>query len=162
MKFLIRGFQKSYFSVKNNLAVVLKSANYNSKMKKVFLSLVFLIFCYPIFGNEISGKYMECKLEEKTSLNDIHSVRGYPFYFFFNTLHNVQSYFIQEGDIKFRNLNYEEIEFNIYEIRYIGLINKNNLTMTHNKYGRVYDCSFLSSERSIKTELEYFIKLDKY
>ena len=130
-------------------------------MKKVFL-LIFLIFCYPTFGNEILGKYMKCYLEEKITYNDIHTVRGYPFYFFFNNLNNVQSYFIEEGEIKFRNLNYEEIKFNVYEIRYIGLINKNNLKMTHNKYGRVYYCSFLISERAIKAELEFFINLDKH
>ena len=128
-------------------------------MKKKILPLIFLMFCLPLFGNEITGKSMKCELEEKVNLNDIHSLRGYPFYFFFNNLNSVKSYFIQEGEIKFHNLKYEEIKFNIYEIRPVGSINKNNLTMTHTKHGRLYDCSFLYSEKIIKEELRSLIIL---
>ena len=43
------------------------------------------------FGNEIVGKSMKCETEKET-------IRGYPFYFFFENLDNVQSYFIDKTD----------------------------------------------------------------
>ena len=61
-------------------------------MKKNFLLLIFLMFCFPLFGNEITGKSMKCELEEKVNINDIHSLRGYPFYFFILFLENLKLY----------------------------------------------------------------------
>ena len=70
-----------------------------------------MMFSSNSLGNEIVGKSMKCEVKKET-------VRGYPFYFFFENLDNVQSYFIDKtGEIKFLNLNYEEVTSNIIEIR---------------------------------------------
>ena len=104
------------------------------------------------FGNEIVGKSMKCETEKET-------IRGYPFYFFFENLDNVQSYFIDKTDeIKFLNLNYEELKSDIIEIRYVGEIDKNNLILIHTKGRKEYNCSFLSSKKQLNKELEEFAK----
>ena len=104
------------------------------------------------FGNEIVGKSMKCETEKET-------IRGYPFYFFFENLDNVQSYFIDKTDeIKFLNLNYKEVNSNIFEIRYVGKIDKNNLILTHAKGREKYNCSFLSSTKQLNKELDDFAK----
>ena len=69
------------------------------------------MFSSNSFGNEIVGKSIKCKAKKET-------VRGYPFYFFFEDLDNVQSYWIDKTNkIKFFNLNYKEIKSNTFEIR---------------------------------------------
>ena len=104
------------------------------------------------FGNEIVGKSMKCETKKET-------IRGYPFYFFFENLDNVQSYFIDKTDeIKFLNLNYKEVNSNIFEIRYVGEIDKNNLILTHTKGRQEYNCSFLSSKKKLYKELKDFAK----
>ena len=95
---------------------------------------------------------MKCETKKET-------IRGYPFYFFFENLNNVQSYFIDKTDeIKFLNLNYEEVKSNIIEIRYVGEIDKNNLILIHTKGGEEYNCSFLLSKKQLNVELEEFAK----
>ena len=104
------------------------------------------------FGNEIVGKSMKCETKKET-------IRGYPFYFFFENLDNVQSYFIDKTDeIKFLNLNYKEINSNIFEIRYVGKIDNNNLILTHTKGREQYNCSFLSSKKKLSKELKDLAK----
>ena len=99
---------------------------------------------------------MKCETKKKT-------MRGYPFYFFFEDLDNVQSYFIDKTDeIKFLNLNYEEVKSNIIEIRYVGEIDKNNLILNHTKGGKQYICSFLSSKKQLNKELEEFAKIGSH
>ena len=121
-------------------------------MKKLFLILICVIFSSNSFGNEIVGKSMKCE-------TNIETIRGYPFYFFFKDLDNVQSYFINKTDeIKFRNLSYEEVKSNIIEIRYVGEIDKNNLILIHTKGGEEYNCSFLLSKKQLYIELEEFAK----
>ena len=121
-------------------------------MKKLFLILVCVIFSSNSFGNEIVWKSLKCEAKKET-------VRGYPFYFFFEDLDNVQSYFIDKTDeIKFLNLNFEEVKSNIIEIRYVGEIDKNNLILTHTKGREKYNCSFLSSKKQSNKELEDFAK----
>ena len=96
------------------------------------------MFSSNSFGNEIVGKSLKCETKKET-------IRGYPFYFFFENLDNVQSYFIDKTDeIKFLNLNYKEINSNIFEIRYVGKIDNNNLILTHTKGREQYKCIFLS------------------
>ena len=110
------------------------------------------MFSSNSFGNEIVGKSMKCETKKKT-------IRGYPFYFFFENLDNVQSYFIDKTDkIKFLNLDYKEVNSNIFEIRYVGEIDKNNLILTHTKSGEKYNCSFLSSKKQLNKELDDFAK----
>ena len=110
------------------------------------------MFSSNSFGNEIVGKFMKCETKKET-------IRGYPFYFFFENLDNVQSYFIDKTDkIKFLNLNYKEVNSNIFEIRYVGKIDKNNLILTHAKGREKYNCSFLSSKKKLNEELEDFAK----
>ena len=106
------------------------------------------MFSSNSFGNEILGKSMKCEAKKET-------VRGYPFYFFFEDLDNVQSYFIDKtNEIKFLNLNYKEVNSNIFEIRYVGKIDKNNLILTHTKGREQYNCGFLSSKKKLIKELE--------
>ena len=119
-------------------------------MKKLFLILVCVIFSSNSFGNEIVGKSIKCETKKET-------IRGYPFYFFFEGLNNVQSYFIDKTDkINFLNLNYEEVKSNIFEMRYVGKIDINNLILTHTKGREEYNCSFLSSKKQLNKELEEF------
>ena len=121
-------------------------------MKKLFLILVCVIFSSNSFGNEIVGKSIKCETKKET-------IRGYPFYFFFESLNNVQSYFIDKTDkINFLNLNYEEVKSNIFEIKYVGEIDKNNLILTHTKGREQYNCSFLSSKKKLSKELEDLVK----
>ena len=121
-------------------------------MRRLFLILVCVIFSSNSFGNEIVGKSMKCETKKET-------IRGYPFYFFFEDLDNIQSYFIDKTDeIKFLNLSYEEIKSNIIEIRYVGEIDKNNLILIHTKGGEEYNCSFLLSKEQLYIELEEFAK----
>ena len=95
---------------------------------------------------------MKCETKKET-------IRGYPFYFFFQDLDNLQSYFIDKtGEIKFLNLNYKEVNSNIFEIRYLGKIDKNNLILTHAKGREKYNCSFLLSTKQLNKELEEFAK----
>ena len=110
------------------------------------------MFSSNSFGNEIMGKFMKCETKKET-------IRGYPFYFFFENLDNVQSYFIDKtNEIKFLNLYYKEVNSNIFEIRYVGKIDKNNLILTHAKAREKYNCSFLSSKKKLNEELEDFAK----
>tara|TARA_Y100000768_G_C23437842_1_gene433526 strand:- start:122 stop:469 length:348 start_codon:yes stop_codon:yes gene_type:complete len=110
------------------------------------------MFSSNSFGNEIVGKSIKCETKKET-------IRGYPFYFFFEDLVKVQSYFINKTDeIKFLNLNYEEVKSNIIDIRYVGEIDKNNLILTHTKGREEYNCSFLSSKKQLNKELEEFAK----
>ena len=121
-------------------------------MKKLFLILVCVMFSSTSFGNEIVGKSMKCETKKET-------IRGYPFYFFFEDVDNVLSYFIDKTDkIKYLNLNYNEVKSNIIEIRYLGEIDKNNLILTHTKGRKEYNCSFLSSKKQLNKELEEFAK----
>ena len=110
------------------------------------------MFSSNSFGNEIVGKSLKCETKKET-------IRGYPFYFFFENLDNVQSYFIDKTDkIKFLNLNYKEVNSNIFEIRYMGKIDKNNLILTHTKGGEKYNCSYLSLKKKLNEELEDYAK----
>ncbi len=110
------------------------------------------MFSSTSFGNEIVGKSMKCETKKET-------IRGYPFYFFFEDVDNVLSYFIDKTDkIKFLNLNYNEVKLNIIEIRYVGEIDKNSLILTHAKAREEYNCSYLSSKKQLNKELEKFAK----
>ena len=110
------------------------------------------MFSSTSFGNEIVGKSMKCETKKET-------IRGYPFYFFFEDVDNVLSYFIDKTDkIKFLNLNYNEVKSNIIEIRHVGVIDKNSLSLTHAKGREEYNCSFLSSKKQLNKELEEFAK----
>ena len=121
-------------------------------MKNFFLILVFVIFSSTSFGNEIVGKSMKCGTKKET-------IRGYPFYFFFEDVDNVLSYFIDKTDkIRFLNLNYNEVKSNIIKIRYVGEIDKNSLILTHAKGREEYNCSYLSSKKQLNKELEKFAK----
>ena len=125
-------------------------------MRRLFLILVCVIFSSNSFGNEIVGKSMKCETKKET-------IRGYPFYFFFEDLDNIQSYFIDKTDeIKFLNLSYEEIKSNIIEIKYVGEIDKNNLILIHTKGGEEYNCSFLLSKKQLNIELEEFAKKGRH
>ena len=120
-------------------------------MKKLLLILIVTFFSNPSFSIEIIGKSIKCETQKKT-------IRGYPFFFFFENETNVKSFFISEENlIKFHNLNYKEIEPNFIEIRYVGKIEKSNLILIHTKGGREYTCSLLTTEEKIYKELGKFI-----
>ena len=71
-------------------------------MKKLLLILIFTFFFNPSFSIEIIGKSIKCETQKKT-------IRGYPFFFFFENETNVKSFFISEENlVKFHNLNYKD------------------------------------------------------
>ena len=120
-------------------------------MKKLLLILIFTFFFNPSFSIEIIGKSIKCETQKKT-------IRGYPFFFFFENETNVKSFFISEENlIKFHNLNYEDIEPNFIEIKYVGKIEKSNLILIHTKGGREYTCIFLPTEEEIYKELRNYV-----
>ena len=119
-------------------------------MKKLLIILICSFF-KPSLSIDIIGKPIKCETHKKT-------IRGYPFYFFFENETNVKSFFIsEENSIKFHNLNYKVVEQNFIEIRYVGKIEKSNLILTHTKGGRQYTCIFLPKEENIYKELGNFI-----
>ena len=122
------------------------------KSMKKFLLISILIFFYnPSFGIEILGKSIKCETERKT-------IRGYPFFFFFENETNVKSFFIsKENLIQFHKLDYKDVEPNFIEIRYVGKINKSDLILIHTKGNREYICSFLPVQETIYKELNEFI-----
>ena len=120
-------------------------------MNKLLLILIFTFFFNPSLSIEIIGKSIKCETQKKT-------IRGYPFFFFFENETNVKSFFISEENlIKFHNLNYKDIEPNFIEIRYVGKIEKSDLILIHTKGGRKYKCIFLPTEEKIYKELSNFI-----
>ena len=108
------------------------------------------MFSSTSFGNEIIGKSMKCETKKET-------IRGYPFYFYFENSKITQAYFIQSNEIKYQNKDFKEINSNLIEIQHIGTIDKNSLIMTHNKGLRKYKCSYLSSKKQILIELNKFL-----
>ncbi len=121
-------------------------------MKKLFSILFYLIFCSTSLSDEIIGKSIKCETERET-------IRGYPFYFFFENSTNVKSYFIKDEKVKFFNKKYVEIKSNVFDIQHTGEIDKKKLIFTLFKGRREYDCIFLSSKEIINEELKEFIKL---
>ena len=120
-------------------------------MTKILLIFIFIFFYNPSFGIEILGKSIKCETQRKT-------IRGYPLFFFFENDTNVKSFFIsKENLIQFHNLNYKDVESNFIEIRYVGKINKSNLTLMHTKGRKEYICSFLPVEEEIYKELNKYI-----
>ena len=101
-------------------------------------------------GNEFLGKSIKCEKKEPT-------IRGYPFYFYFENSKILNSYFLSNKQIKSRNVNYNEKKSYI-EIRYIGTVYKDNLILIHSKGIREYKCSYLSSMKEITKDLKKYIK----
>ena len=133
----------SYFI--NNFDDVMKS------MKSFLLIFIFIFSFKPSFGVEMLGKSIKCETQRKT-------IRGYPFFFFFENETNVKSFFISnENLIQFHNLDYKDVEPNFIEIKYVGKINKYDLILIHTKGRREYICSFLPIEKKIYKELNEFI-----
>ena len=101
-------------------------------------------------GNEFLGKSIKCEKKEPT-------IRGYPFYFYFENSKILNSYFLSNKKIKSRNVNYNEKKSYI-EIRYIGTVYKNKLTLIHTKGREEYKCSYLSSIKELTKDLKKYIK----
>ena len=119
-------------------------------MKRILFILICTFSFNHSFGIEIIGKSIKCETQRKT-------IRGYPFFFFFENEANVKSFFIsEENEIKFHSLNYKYDELNFIEIRYVGKIDMNNLILIHNKNRREYICSILPTEEKIYKELANF------
>ena len=101
-------------------------------------------------GNEFLGKSIKCEKKEPT-------IRGYPFYFYFENSKILNSYFLSNKQIKSRNVNYNEKKSYI-EIRYIGTIHKDKLILIHTKGREEYKCSYLSSIKELTKDLQKYIK----
>ena len=101
-------------------------------------------------GNEFLGKSIKCEKTEPT-------MRGYPFYFYFENSKILNSYFLSNKQIKSRNVNYNEKKSYI-EIRYIGTVYKDKLILIHTKGREEYKCSYLSSVKEITKDLKKYIK----
>ena len=119
-------------------------------MNKIFVIIVCAFFYSYVSGEEIIGKTLKCETDKET-------MRGYPFYFYFENSKNTQAYYIQLNEIKYHNKDFEEINSNLLVIQHIGTINKESLIMTHNKGLRKYNCSYLSSKKQILIELNEFL-----
>ena len=100
--------------------------------------------------NEFLGKSIKCETKEPT-------IRGYPFYFYFENSKIMKSFFLSNKQIKSRNVNYNEKKSHI-EIRYIGTVSKDNLILIHTKGRKEYKCSYLSSIKEITKDLKKYIK----
>ena len=100
--------------------------------------------------NEFLGKSIKCEKKEPT-------IRGYPFYFYFENSKILNSYFLSNKQIKSRNLNYNEKKSYI-EIRYIGTVYKDKLILIHTKGREEYKCSYLSSIKELTKDLQKYIK----
>ena len=101
-------------------------------------------------ANEFIGKSIKCEKKEPT-------MRGYPFYFYFENSKILNSYFLSNKQIKSRNVNYNEKKSYI-EIRYIGTVYKDKLILIHTKGREEYKCSYLSSIKEITKDLKKYIK----
>ena len=101
-------------------------------------------------GNEFIGKSIKCEKKEPT-------IRGYPFYFYFENSKILNSYFLSNKKIKSRNVNYNEKKSYI-EIRYIGTVYKDKLILIHTKGREEYKCSYLSSIKELTKDLQKYIK----
>ena len=101
-------------------------------------------------GNEFIGKSIKCEKKEPT-------MRGYPFYFYFENSKILNSYFLSNKQIKSRNVNYNEKKSYI-EIRYIGTVYKDKLILIHTKGREEYKCSYLSSIKELTKDLQKYIK----
>ena len=101
-------------------------------------------------GNEFLGKSIKCEKKEPT-------IRGYPFYFYFENSKILNSYFLSNKQIKSRNVNYNEKKSYI-EIRYIGTVYKDKLILIHTKGREEYKCSYLSSIKELTKDLKKYIK----
>ena len=101
-------------------------------------------------GNEFLGKSIKCEKKEPT-------IRGYPFYFYFENSKILNSYFLLDKQIKSRNVNYNEKKSYI-EIRYIGTVYKDKLILIHTKGREEYKCSYLSSIKELTKDLQKYIK----
>ena len=119
-------------------------------INKIFLIIVCTFFFSYVFGEEIIGRALKCETDRET-------MRGYPFYFYFENSKNTQAYYIQSNEIKYHNKAFEKIDSNLLEIQHIGTIDKDSLVMTHNKGLRKYNCSYLSSKKQILIELNKFL-----
>ena len=100
--------------------------------------------------NEFIGKSIKCEKKEPT-------MRGYPFYFYFENSKILNSYFLSNKQIKSRNVNYNEKKSYI-EIRYIGTVYKDKLILIHTKGREEYKCSYLSSIKELTKDLQKYIK----
>ena len=101
-------------------------------------------------GNEFLGKSIKCEKKEPT-------IRGYPFYFYFENSKILNSYFLSNKQTKSRNVNYNEKKSYI-EIRYIGTVYKDKLILIHTKGREEYKCSYLSSIKELTKDLKKYIK----
>ena len=101
-------------------------------------------------GNEFLGKSIKCEKKEPT-------IRGYPFYFYFENSKILNSYFLSNKQIKSRNVNYNEKKSYI-EIRYIGTVYKDKLILIHTKGREEYKCSYFSSIKELTKDLQKYIK----
>ena len=119
-------------------------------MHKIFVIFFCTFFYSNVFGEEIIGKALRCETDRET-------MRGYPFYFYFENSKILNSYFLSNKQIKSRNVNYNEKKSYI-EIRYIGTVYKNKLTLIHTKGREEYKCSYLSSIKEITKDLRKYIK----
>ena len=100
--------------------------------------------------NEFLGKSIKCEKKEPT-------IRGYPFYFYFENSKILNSYFLSNKQIKSRNVNYNEKKSYI-EIRYIGTVYKDKLILIHTKGREEYKCSYLASIKELTKDLKKYIK----
>ena len=108
--------------------------------KLIFFFILFLISINHSYGFDIVEKAIRCDASKFPT-------RGYPFFFYFDSEEKFQSYFIMNKKIKYHNFDYKQIDSGIYDLSFIGFLNKDELVLTHSKYNTKFLCNFLDTKK---------------
>ena len=108
---------------------------------KVFFVL-FVISINHSYASEIVGKAITCDASE-------FSARGYPFFFYFDSEKKFYSYLIMNKKIRFHNFDYKQINTDIYDLSFIGFLNKDELVLTYSKYNTKCLCNILDKKKKL-------------
>ncbi len=63
--------------------------------------------------------------------------------------------------IRFHNFDYKQINPDIYDLSFIGFLNKDELVLTHSKYNTKCLCNLLDKKKEINTQLQKYIDYEK-
>ena len=121
------------------------------------LKVFFTLFVIPInysYAFEVVGKAIKCDASKFPT-------RGYPFFFYFDSEKKFNSYFIMNKKIRFHNFDYKQINPGIYDLSFIGFLNKDELVLTHSKYNTKCSYNLLDKKKEINTQLQKYIDYEK-
>ena len=122
--------------------------------KLIFFVILFLISINHSYGFDIVKKAIRCDASK-------FQTRGYPFFFYFDSEKKFHSYFIMNKKIRHHIFDYKQIDSGIYDLSFIGFLNKDELVLTHSKYNTKFLCNFLDTKKEINIQLQKFIDYEK-